>query len=98
MCIRDSKATTQYAYVVRGRFRLYTQNPGGKIRTTVLQRGDLVTTPPLERHAFRALTNSELIAFCSGPRAGSQYEIDTFKLDVPISDPSRPPKRRSRKM
>ena len=63
----------------------------------VVTRGDLVITPPLERHAFRALADAELIAFCSGPRAGSQYETDTFKLEVPISGRSRPAGRRSRK-
>ena len=91
------KATTQYAYVLRGRFRLYTQNPGRRIKTRLLKAGDLVITPPLERHAFRALANSELLAFCSGPRAGKDYESDTFKLDVPISGPSRLLKRGRKK-
>ena len=87
------KATTQFTYVLHGRVRLYTQNPGRRIETKLLKAGDLVISPPLERHAFRALADSELLAFCSGPRAGKEYESDTFKLDVPISGPSHSRKR-----
>jgi quercetin dioxygenase-like cupin family protein len=82
------KATTQYTYILDGRFRLYTQNPGEKVRTRIVKPGDLVISPPLERHAFKALEDAKLLAFCTGPRAGRQYEIDTFRLEIPISGPA----------
>jgi quercetin dioxygenase-like cupin family protein len=84
------KATTQYTFILEGRFRLYSQAPGGKVATRIVKPGDLVISPPRERHAFRALEDSKLLAFCTGPRAGRQYETDTFKLDIPISGPAQP--------
>ena len=79
------KKTTQYAYVVKGRFRLHTQTPGGRVRSGVVKAGDLVTTPPGERHAFVALVDSLLIACAHGPRAGRSYESDTFRLEAPLA-------------
>ncbi len=79
------KKTVQYAYVLEGRLKLYTQNPGERVRTRVVRPGDLIVTPPLERHAFEALEDSVMIACAHGPRAGRSYEADTFRLDVPIS-------------
>jgi len=45
---------------------------------------DLVTSLPLESHAFEALEDSELLAFCHGPRAGMDYEKDTYRLECPL--------------
>jgi len=79
------KKTIQYAYILEGKLRLYIQNPGERIRTRVVRQGDLIVTPPLERHAFEALEDSVMIACAHGPRAGRSYEADTFRLDEPIS-------------
>lgn len=81
------KKTTQYTYVLEGRFRMFSQVPGGKVRTQVVRAGDLVTTPPRERHAFVALTDSLLIACAHGPRSGKSYESDTYRLEVPLTGP-----------
>lgn len=79
------KKTTQYAFVLEGKLRLYTQHPGQPVRTRVISAGDLVVTPPKERHAFVALEDSVLLACAHGPRAGRSYEADTYRLDEPIS-------------
>jgi quercetin dioxygenase-like cupin family protein len=79
------KKTIQYAYILEGKLKLYTQIPGERIRRRVVRRGDLIETPPLERHAFEALEDSVMIACAHGPRAGRSYEADTFRLDEPIS-------------
>ena len=79
------KKTTQYAYVLEGKFRLFTQEEGKKVERKILKKGDLVITPPLERHAFVALEDSLLLACCNGPRAGEDYEDDTFHLKKPIA-------------
>lgn len=89
------KKTTQYAYVMRGRFRLFTQRPGQRVRSRIVKTGDLVVTPPLERHAFIALEDSLLLACAHGPRSGRSYEADTYRLDVPLT--SRPSRASSRK-
>lgn len=79
------KKTTQYAYVLEGKLRLWTQRPGRSVRTRIISAGDLVVTPPKERHAFVALEDSVLLACAHGPRAGRSYEADTYRLDEPIS-------------
>lgn len=79
------KKTTQYTYLLEGKCRYYRRVPGEKVVSRIVRKGDLVVSPPLEEHAFRALEDTVLLAFCSGPRAGAQYETDTFRLEVPIA-------------
>lgn len=79
------KKTTQYAYVLDGKFKLYTQLGGKKVQTKVIKKGDFVITPPMEKHAFKALEDSELLACFLGPRAANQYEDDTYRLKDLIS-------------
>ena len=74
------KKTTQYAYIIDGKLRLYTQVDGEKVRTKMIKKGDLVETPPNEKHAFVALEDSVMLACCYGLRAGKQYEEDTYRL------------------
>lgn len=80
------KKTTQYTYVLNGKFELFIQNDGEDVQSKIIEKGDLVISPPNEKHAFKALENSMLIACCNGPRAGKQYEDDTYRLDKPISN------------
>jgi quercetin dioxygenase-like cupin family protein len=84
------KKTTQYAYVIRGRFRLFTQRGTGRVRSRVVKAGEMIVTPPLERHAFVALENSLMVACAHGPRSGRSYESDTYRLATPISKVRRP--------
>lgn len=79
--------TTQYLYVVEGSCNYYSQIDGAAATVEIVSKGDLIITPPLERHAFEALQDSVFLAFCHGPRAGSQYETDTLRLDVPLCSP-----------
>ncbi len=79
------KKTTQYAYILKGKFRLCTQRARGKVQARVVKQGDLVVNPPNERHAFVALEDSLMIACAHGPRAGRSFEGDTYRLEVPIS-------------
>lgn len=79
------KKTTQYSYIIKGKFELFTQNVGEEIQSKIIEKGDLVVSLPNERHAFKALEDSLMMACCKGPRAGKQYEEDTYRLEVPIS-------------
>ncbi len=78
------KLTTQYTYVLSGRLRYAGQSPGRPAEECTLSAGDLVTSLPLESHAFEALEDSVLLAFCHGPRAGMEYETDTYRLAEPL--------------
>ncbi len=78
------KETTQYTYVLEGRCRYFYRKPGEGVSSEVVGKGDLIVSPPLESHAFQAMEDAVLLAFCKGPRAGTQYETDTFRLEEPL--------------
>ncbi|KAF0171858.1 MAG: cupin 2 conserved barrel domain protein [Limisphaerales bacterium] len=88
------KLTTQFTYVLSGRLRYFARNEGDAVKRRVVRSGDLVTSLPRECHAFEALEDSVLLAFCHGPRAGLNYESDTYRLAEPLTAPK--PKRSRR--
>ena len=73
--------TTQYVFVIEGRLRFTCQRPGGDRRSFVADSGSLVTSEPGDRHAMRALEDAVFIAMSRGPRAGRDYEADTYRLE-----------------
>jgi quercetin dioxygenase-like cupin family protein len=42
--------------------------------------GDLLESPPNERHALHAEEDSVLMIITRGPRGGKGYEDDTFRI------------------
>ena len=45
-----------------------------------MKKGDLILTEKNEKHAIKALSDSEMLVFIKGPRGGKEYESDTYKL------------------
>ncbi|MGB4062940.1 MAG: cupin domain-containing protein [Azonexus sp.] len=76
--------TIQWNYVISGKILLVTQMPGMDKIECVLKPGDFAVTRENERHALKGLENSEVLILTKGPRAGSQYEDDTFRLSEPL--------------
>lgn len=74
------KESVQYTFVTKGRLKLVTQMPDGEIETTSIKAGDLVFTPPMEKHALVAQEDSEFLVLTKGPRGGGNYEKDTYRL------------------
>ena len=74
--------TYQYLYMLQGRMRLTTRSRGGSIAaaSVVLEPGDLAITGPGEEHAMRALEDTTFLVLSRGPRGGSDFESDTFRL------------------
>jgi oxalate decarboxylase/phosphoglucose isomerase-like protein (cupin superfamily) len=81
------KDTRQWNFVLSGTIKVVCQTPGAKIREVVMEEGDLTLTPPGERHALVGLRDSRLLVLTHGPRGGSDYESDTFRLEVPLVAP-----------
>lgn len=78
------KQTYQWNYVLSGIIKIVTQfNNQAKVET-ILKTGDLVVTMPYESHALTAVEKSELLVLTKGPRAGDNYESDTFRLSDPL--------------
>lgn len=80
--------TIQWNYVISGEILLVTEVPGsGRVERT-LHKGDFAVTRENERHALQGITEAEVLILTKGPRAGTQYENDTFRLDVPLIAPN----------
>ena len=52
----------------------------GKKIKKIVKKNDLITHKPFTSHAFKAKTNSRMLAFADGLRGGKNYEKDTFRL------------------
>lgn len=74
------KDTYQYLYMIEGRMRLTTRVAGGPIESTILVKGDVVLSGPNEHHAMRTIEDTTFLVLTRGPRGGSDYESDTFRL------------------
>lgn len=71
--------TWQWTLVLSGRLLMasgYTENEMGA--------GMMVTHPPGDHHAWKALEDSECVVFTRGPRSGENYEADTHRLEKPL--------------
>jgi quercetin dioxygenase-like cupin family protein len=80
--------TVQWNYVISGEILLVTQMPGGEKIERTLKTGEFAVTRENERHALKGVTDAQVLILTKGPRAGSQYENDTFRLTDPLIAPS----------
>ena len=80
--------TVQWNYIVSGEVLLVTQVPGAERMERVLHKGEFAMSREHERHALKALTAAEVLILTKGPRAGSDYENDTFRLTDPLIKPN----------
>jgi len=74
----------QWNYVLSGEILLVTQMPGAERVEKVLKKGDFAVTRENERHALQGVAEAEVLILTKGPRAGTQYENDTFRLAEPL--------------
>ena len=84
------KESVQYTFVLKGCLKLVTQIDEGEIETAIIKAGDLVFTPPAEKHALIALEDSEFLVFTRGPRGGKNYEKDTYRLTEKLISNNNP--------
>ncbi len=78
------KESMQYLYVVSGKMVVAAQVGDGPIEKQEIETGDIVTNPPNEKHAFKAIEHTTFLSLTKGPRQGKDYEKDTFRLEKPI--------------
>jgi len=81
------KETTQHTFVTKGCLEYYykpvdSDAPAEKIR---VKEGEVVSTPPNEIHALKiGPMGNQFIVFTTGPRGGTDYESDTFRMKESI--------------
>ena len=74
------KESIQYSYVLSGEMIAYSQSPEERVERRHLFEGDMLESPPMERHALHAVKDSVLIIITKGPRGGGSYEDDTYRI------------------
>lgn len=77
------KKTLQLTLVTVGRLRIVTEMDEMR-REFVLKAGEMMISPPGERHAWKALEDTHCLVFTRGPRSGPDYESDTERLEEPL--------------
>ena len=73
--------TTQWCFVTKGKLEVSTLI-GESRMSEIFSAGDFFVSLPSEPHAFCALEDSEILTFTSGPRAGTNYEEDTYRIEI----------------
>lgn len=77
------KLTIQHMYMTKGSLRYYFRkvNEGNdKVKSVIVKKGEMVSTPPNEVHALEILEDNQFIVFSEGLRGGRDYESDTFRV------------------
>src|SRR3989344_124098 len=77
------KLTIQHMYMTKGSLRYYYRkiNDGNdKVKSVIVNQGEMVTTPPNEVHALEILQDNQFIVFSEGKRGGQDYESDTYRV------------------
>jgi quercetin dioxygenase-like cupin family protein len=74
------KKTIQWNYLVKGKILLIEKKKNKNIKKIILSEGDIVETEKNEKHAIKALKDSQFLVFTQGPRGGKDYERDTYRL------------------
>ena len=75
------KLTEQYNYIAYGSLVLATRSDSGSdIETAEFGSGSFFLIETCEHHALRFVEDTLLIVFTIGPRAGKEYETDTYRL------------------
>ena len=78
------KKTVQWNYLLKGKILIVAKKRKKSLKKIILSKGDLVETSSNESHPIKAIKDSEFLVFTQGPRGGSEYEKDTFRLSEPL--------------
>lgn len=74
------RETFQWTYVMEGELMVATRDLGQMLRRDKLRQGELMLSPLMEAHAWKALEPTAVLVLTRGPRSGKDYESDTIRL------------------
>ena len=82
------KLSTQHIYMVNGALRYWYKSlrPESEVKSVLVPEGWLVTSDPYEVHSLEMLGKSTFIVFSQGSRGGKDYESDTFREHVILTE------------
>lgn len=78
------KKDAHFCLIISGKMEWHEKSAEGEgeTETAVLERGDMVYTPPMTIHAARALEDSVFLAFATEARNQEDYEADTIRIKL----------------
>jgi dTDP-4-dehydrorhamnose 3,5-epimerase-like enzyme len=76
--------TWQWVFVISGAIRYVVRGEDDEVQSGVVRTNDLLLTGPKESHALETLEDTVMLVLTRGPRGGSGYEGDTFRLAEPL--------------
>lgn len=71
-----------YVYVLSGLLDYRWRGEEGPTSRRIIQPGELITIPPLERHSLSMIEDTVFLMMTAGPSGGRQYENDTVREAV----------------
>jgi len=75
----------QYDYLLKGKYEYLVKDlkgEEGKVESTLVEAGTLVTTPPMTAHVMRFLEDSVFFTFTTGSRDTISYKDHTKKFKL----------------
>ena len=79
------KLTQQFNFVAYGSLDLaYREDFDSLVKINRFSRGSFFLIEEKEHHALRFIEDTLLIVFTIGPRAGKEYESDTYRLPTSL--------------
>ncbi len=78
------KYTTRYSFVLKGKILLVSQKENHPIAKRILEKGEMCITQPMEKYAYFALEDTELLVLAKGPSGNTEFESDTYPVWEPL--------------
>lgn len=79
------KESTQYTYVINGKVEFKTNDfreENSKIKSVILESGDLIITPPMIVHKMIFLEDTVFLDMTTKSRKDGGFERDTIRVDI----------------
>ncbi|MBI2034167.1 MAG: cupin domain-containing protein [Candidatus Levybacteria bacterium] len=79
------KHDTHYSFLLEGKMEYYYRNHNAKnkkLHEVIVEKGEIVHTPPMVEHAMKFLQDSVFLALTTEPRKREDYERDTIRIKL----------------
>lgn len=79
------KKDTHYCYILKGKIEYSYINLNAKTktkRTIIVNKGELISTPPMIAHAMKYLEDTEFVVLTTEKRDQKRYEKDTVRVKL----------------
>lgn len=77
------KKDSHYVYILEGKIEYTYQEVGSKKKqSVVVNKGEVVYSPPMTMHAMRFLEDTVMLAFTTESRNQKKYENDTVRINL----------------